>query len=187
MKLHISIMFAFMLAVAVAGAPPKEWCDLDGRALTVSPSGDAKAHVFFFVLADCPVAKAYSQEIQRIADDYAAKGIRSFLVHVDPDTTAAQARTHASEFGLKLPVLLDPKRELVRFTGVTIAPEAAVILPGQKVAYHGRIDDLYADYGKRRAAPTQHTLRDALEAVLADKPIVQTMTKAIGCYIGAEW
>ncbi len=175
-----------MLAAAVAGAPPNEWRDLDGRALTVSPSGDAKAHVFFFILADCPVSKAYSQEIQRIADDYTAKNIRCFLVHVDSETTADQTRTHAREFGLKLRVLLDPKRELVRFTGVTIAPEAAVILPGQKVAYHGRIDDLYADYGKRRAAPTQRTLRDALDAVLAGKPVAHTTTKAIGCYIGTE-
>jgi hypothetical protein len=64
-----------------------------------------------------------------------------------------------------------------------MAPEAAVLAPDGKVVYRGRIDDRYADYGKRRPEPTQRDLRDALDAVLENKPVRAPTTKVIGCYL----
>jgi len=49
--------------------------------------------------------------------------------------------------------------------------------------YLGRIDDLYADLGKRRARATSLDLRDALDAVLADRPVPRPVTQAVGCFI----
>src|SRR5262249_20718566 len=112
-----------------------------------------------------------------------AKEVAAFIVHADPDVTAAQARKHAKEYGLPCPVLLDPTHVLVKRTGVSKAPEVAVLGPDGKVEYRGRIDDLYADYGNRRAKPTQHDLRNALDAILAGKPVHRATTEAIGCDI----
>ena len=47
----------------------------------------------------------------------------------------------------------------------------------------GRIDDRYVDFGKQRTEPTVRELRDALQAILAGKPIAVTRTKPIGCDI----
>jgi hypothetical protein len=66
---------------------------------------------------------------------------------------------------------------------VKMAPEVAVLGPDGKVLYRGRIDDLYVTYGKRRPAPTQHDLRDALDALLAGKAIAAPTAKVIGCYL----
>jgi hypothetical protein len=78
-------------------------------------------------------------------------------------------------------VLLDPAHVLVKKTGVTIAPEVAVLAPDGKILYRGRIDDWYIDYGKRRAAPTQRDLRNALDAIVQGKAVPRPTTRAIGC------
>jgi peroxiredoxin len=155
--------------------------DADGRAHTPLSRPEAKAIVFLFVLPDCPIANYYAPEIKRICADYKDRKVTAFVVHCDPDVTAARAREHAKEYGLPCPVLLDPKHALAKKLGATKAPEAVVVGPDGKVAYRGRIDDTYVDYGKRRVAPTRRDLRLALDAVLAGKPVAPATTPVIGC------
>ena len=73
---------------------------------------------------------------------------------------------------------------LVKMTGATVTPEAVVFDSRRKIAYRGRIDDLYISFGQARDAATTHELADALEAVLAGKTVAEPATKAVGCYIG---
>src|SRR5262249_38688129 len=133
------------------------------------------------LLPDCPISNAYAPEIKRICANYAPKKVATFIVHADPDVSAAAAKKHARDYGLPGPVLLDPAHVLVRRTGVTRAPEVAVLAPDGKIAYRGRIDDWYVDYGKRRAEPAQRDLRNALDAILAGKPVPRATTPALGC------
>jgi len=158
-----------------------EFTDVNGRSQTPLTQSDKKATVFFFLLPDCPISNAYAPEIQRICKDYEASKVAAFIVHADPDLTAEAAKKHAKEYGLACPVLLDPAHVLVKRTGVSTAPEVAVLAPDGTVLYRGRIDDWYADYGKRRAQPTQHDLRNALDAILQGKKVTAPTTKALGC------
>lgn len=155
--------------------------DVDGRVQSPLSQPDKKATVLFFLLPECPISNSYAPEIQRICNEYAPKKIAAFVVHADPDVTAQEAKKHAKEFGLSCPVLLDPAHLLVKKTGVTMAPEVAVVAPDGKILYRGRIDDWYVDYGKRRAAPTQRDLRSALDAILQGKAVPTPRTKIIGC------
>jgi hypothetical protein len=83
-------------------------------------------------------------------------------------------------------VLIDRRHELVRQLGATVTPEAAVIGAHGELLYRGRIDDGYVSLGKRRFEATTHDLRDALEAVLAGKPVAAPRTATVGCAIGAD-
>jgi len=139
--------------------------------------------LLLFLLPDCPVSNAYAPEIKRICTEYDAKGVAAFVVHADPDVSAEEAKKHAQEYGLPCPVLLDPTHRLVKWTGATMAPEAAVVGPDGKVLYLGRIDDWYFDYGKRQVEAKQHDLRIALDAVLAGKPVQTPGAKPIGCHL----
>jgi hypothetical protein len=163
-------------------APALQVRDVDGNMHTPLAQTDKKAAVLFFLLPDCPISNSYAPEINRICADYAPKQVASFVVHADPDVSAREAKKHATEFGLTCPVLLDPAHLLVKKTGVTIAPEVAVLVDG-KVLYRGRIDDWYAALGKRRPEPTQRDLRAALDAILQGKPVPAPTTQALGCYL----
>lgn len=163
--------------------PPLSLRDLDGKPHTPLAVGDAKANVLLFTTTDCPIANGYSPEIAAIAKDFAARGVRFYAVHVDTDLTPEDARKHAKEYGITVPVLIDTRHELVAAVGATRTPEAVVLLPDGTVAYRGRINDLYAGLGKKRPAPKTHDLRDTLTAVLDGKPVPNVRTEAVGCSI----
>ena len=52
--------------------------------------------------------------------------------------------------------------------------------------YRGRIDNQYAALGKPRRVVTVHDLRDALDAVLAGRPVANPETEAFGCFIASK-
>ena len=170
------------LSPVFAGAPV-EVSDLDGVRRAPLTDSDHKAVVFFFLLQDCPICNAYSVEIARIVEEYSAKKVAFYAVQIDPDLSAADARKHATDYGLKCPVLLDRKHELIAVAKAKVTPEAAVFIGGNKLVYHGRIDDTFVDFGKRRDQATVHDLRAALDAVLAGKPVEHPVTPAVGCFI----
>jgi Redoxin len=157
--------------------------DLEGRLQTPLSQPDHTATILFFVLPDCPISNAYAPEIKRISSEYHQRKIVSFLVYVDPDMTIDAARKHAKDYGYECPVICDPSLTLVQETGVTIAPEVAVLDPSGKRLYRGRIDNLYAALGKRRQQATEHDLRNTLDAILDGKPIPNETTRSIGCFI----
>src|SRR5438093_9163147 len=170
------------LAAGAAGAQQAPvFTDLDGVAhRPLEPAGKV-ASVLFFYWHDCPVANSYAPEINRICAHYT--NFAFYVVQVDPDLTLAAARQHAREYDLRAPVLLDPQHRLVKLAKATITPEAVVLGAQGRRLYRGRIDDLYAAPGKRRAVATHRDLREALDAITAGRPVKTKETKAIGCAI----
>jgi peroxiredoxin len=163
--------------------PPVSLRDIDGNSQTPLAVKDSKANVLFFTTTDCPIANSYSPEIASIVKDFGESSVRFFAVHVDPDLQADDARKHAKEYGLTLPVLIDTKHELVSAAGITRTPEVAVFTADGKIAYRGRIDDRYPGFGKKRPAPTQRDLRDALTAIVAGEKVPTPRTEAVGCSV----
>ena len=157
--------------------------DVNGKEHRPLAEGGRKGTLFFFVLHDCPAANAYAPEMNRIATQYGAKGVRTYLVYVEPDLDEAEASKHARQHQIGFPALLDRQQQLVKVTGATISPEAALVSPEKRVLYHGRIDDRIVAPGQRRVEPTTRDLREALEAMLAGKPVPNPVTKAVGCYL----
>lgn len=178
------IIFAVCLlaSLRVSGAGI-EVADVDGKPHRPLELGSARAAVIVFTLHDCPISNAFSPEISRLAREFAPNGFRFFVVHTDPELSADDARKHAKEFALECPVLLDREHRLVRRLKATITPEAFVVAGDGATLYHGRIDDRFADLGKKRQEPTRRDLRLALESVANGKPIEVAATKAVGCYI----
>ena len=167
----------------VAAVTSIAFSDLNGHRYYPLESGTNLATVFIFILADCPVANSYAPEINRLVAEYTPKRVQFFLVHVDDALTEQEASQHARDFGYQCPVLIDRDHALVQRTGATITPEAAVLGRTGERLYRGRIDNQQAALGKRRPRPTTRELRDALDAILAHKPVKHPETKAVGCYI----
>lgn len=157
--------------------------DVDGAAHRPLADAGQAATVLIFVLHDCPIANGYAPEISRIAEEYGKRRVRTSVVYGEDDLSPADARKHAREYAYRCPVLLDPRQALARKAGATISPEAAVFSAKGELLYRGRIDDRAIAPGKHRVEPRQRDLRDALDAILAGKPVRERFTKAIGCYL----
>ena len=137
--------------------------------------------VMVFTTTDCPISNRYAPEINRLAARFAGRVTFVLVYPVGADSPDV-IREHQKKFGYSLESLRDTRHELVKRTGVTVTPEVAV-MAGERMVYRGRIDDRYIDLGRDRITPTRHDLEDALEAVLAGKPVAQKETRAVGCFL----
>ena len=158
--------------------------DVDGILREPLKVAQGKVEALFFITNDCPISNYYSHEIRRICEDYAGRGVACTLVYTDASMTDVQARAHAQEYGHGgYPKIVDRKHELVKAVGAEINPTAVVIRRDESIAYRGRIDNSFASIGKQRRVVTEHDVRDALDAVVAGRPVRKTEAPSIGCYI----
>jgi len=179
---RLTPIIACLVALAATGAPLK-LKDIRGPVRQPTAANGQKAAVLFFITVDCPVANRMAPEIKRIAKHFGGS-VKFTLVYPDPDLNAAALRKHLDDFGYgKMPAVHDAKHMLVRAAKAEVTPEAVVFDARGRVAYRGRINNLYADFGKPRRVITEHNLREALQSLLEDKTIKQPRTEAIGCFI----
>jgi hypothetical protein len=139
------------------------------------------ATVLFFITSDCPIANSFAPEIRRIVAEYQPRGVEFERVYTDLTLTAEAVRRHTAEYGYSSGARLDAGHALSRKHGVTVTPEAVVLGADGARIYRGRIDDRYLAPGQYRLQPTTRELRDAIEAVLAGRPVPVAETKAAGC------
>jgi thiol-disulfide isomerase/thioredoxin len=178
-----STVIMAIAAVAIPASTPTV-ADIDGHVWTPLAAAKGETSLVIFVSADCPVSARYAPEIDRIASAYAPRGVHTFLVYADLTATIPSVRQNMASFhpGSRIPAIIDAGFALTTAADATITPEAFVYTPAGR-AYHGRIDDLYISIGKSRPQAQRHDLRDALDAVLAGRPVATPATSAVGCYI----
>jgi Redoxin len=183
-----AVAVCVVLAIVMIGRPtsagPLRVLDLDGRLVDpLAPTPGVRATVFVFITTDCPIANRYAPEIQRLTAIFTSQGVRFWLVYANPHEPLASIRNHLRRFQYAIPALRDPEHALVRFTKVTVSPEAAVVDQGGVLLYHGRIDDRWVNIGRDRPSPTRGDLAEALRAILDGKPVAQSATPAVGCIL----
>jgi len=156
--------------------------DLEGKP--VDPLGDAKGKivVLIFVRTDCPISNRYAPTIRQLSARH-RDDATFFLVYPDKTEKPDAIRKHDREFGYTFAALRDPQHILVKQGRAQITPEAAVFDAERRLVYHGRIDNLYEDFGHARKTATTHELANAIEAAIAGKPLNGNATPAVGCYI----
>lgn len=187
MRLRIMVRRTKSWCIAVTAfvmaAPRFVLWDTEGTVHRQHEWSKATAIVIFFTTTDCPLSNGYVPEMNRIRKDYSERGVAFYAVQTDTTIAEAEVRRHARDFAFSFPVLLDPQQFLVRLAGATATPEAAVLSNSGKVLYLGRIDNRVEDFDKRRSVVTELDLRDALDAVLAGKPVPHATTPVVGCGI----
>jgi thiol-disulfide isomerase/thioredoxin len=156
--------------------------DLEGKAVDPFRAAQGKVVVLIFVRTDCPISNRYAPTIQQLSAQNESKAA-FFLVYPDKKETDGSIRKHDREFGYTLAALRDPQHILVRQSQAQITPEAAVFDASRRLVYHGRIDNLYEDFGHARKIATTHELEDAIQAAILGKTANAQATPAVGCYI----
>jgi peroxiredoxin len=182
------ILLAGVLVCAAASAahrPQFTLRDTVGATHVPEEWNGKKAIVVFFTTTDCPLSNNDVPEMNRTAHDYQSKGVAFYAVQADTTVADAEVVKHAIEYQFSFPVLFDPYQVLVKLTGATTIPSAAVLTPYGTLLYLGRIDNLVEDFNVRRQVATKFDLRESLDAVLAGKPVPHPRTKAFGCAVSS--
>jgi hypothetical protein len=182
------VWLAAIMLMAARGASV-DIRDIDGRLRKpFEPAG--VAHVLFFVATDCPISNSYAPEIQRICQSYGTRGVSCSLMYEDVDLAASsqsldqQVRAHMRDYRYTgIAAAVDRQRTIATRAGATITPQAVIVDRSGQIRYRGRIDNFYAALGKPRQLVTEHDLRDALDAIVAGRPVPKSETQALGCRI----
>ena len=152
--------------------------DADGVNHSLKSLMGKKGAVIIFVATKCPVSNAYNDRMEKVYEDYQAKGISVIGINANSTEPAAEVKSHAAEKGLKFAILKDDGNKIADRLGANHTPEAYVIDASGKLVYHGRIDN-----AQNTANITSNDLRDTLDAILAGKPVAKTTSMAFGCSI----
>ncbi len=155
---------------------------LDGRIHSLEQNDARRVRVFVFLGTECPIARSYTPELNRLHAQFAAERVELFGVLSDRDVTRADAAQHFMEFQAKFPVLLDASGLLADALKPTHTPEAFVLDGDGRIAYRGALDNAWEDIGRRRSNVEKHYLAEAIRATLAGKTPAIAQTKAVGCF-----
>jgi peroxiredoxin len=152
--------------------------DADGKEHSLASLKGKAGTVILFIATQCPVSNAYNARMQKLAEDYRAKGVNVVGINSNVAESAAEVKQHAADNGLNFTILKDPNNKVADRFGAQVTPEAYLLDASGKLVYHGRIDN-----SRNGDSITATELRDAIEATLAGKPVEKTEVKAFGCSI----
>jgi peroxiredoxin len=152
--------------------------DADGVEHSLASLKGKQGTVLLFIATKCPVSNAYNDRMEKLAQDYKAKGINVIGINSNNTEPAAEVKSHASEKHLSFTILKDDGNRIADRLGAARTPEAYVLDKSGKLVYHGRIDN-----SQKTEGITSNDLRDALEEILAGKQVSKTGGAAFGCTI----
>ncbi len=138
--------------------------------------GDVTA--IFFIATKCPISNDYNERMKALYKDYAARGVKFVFINSNNTEPAAEVQDHAKQWGFPFKVYKDDNNVVADRFGAQFTPEVFLLDRDGVIRYHGAIDD-------SRAADRikTHHLRNALDEMLAGKPVSTAETKAFGCTI----
>ena len=164
-------------------APDFELPDTSGEVHRLPAPGEAPAAVVVFTCNHCPYALAWHDRIAQAARDYGPRGVRFYAINPNDaerypaDSYEAMQRRVAEE-DWPLPYLHDASQDVARAYGARTTPHLFVLDGDREVAYEGAPD---ADHGDPAAGA--RWLREALDDVLAGRPVRRSRTEPVGCSV----
>lgn len=144
-----------------------------------------KATVIMFICNHCPFVKHIQSELVSVANDYQSKGIRFIAINSNdvehyPEDNPKNMQKLARRLNYPFPFLYDETQDVARAYFAACTPDFYVFDKNLNCVYRGRFDD--ASPGKSTPV-TGKDLRQALNNVLAGKPVDPQQKPSYGCNI----
>lgn len=166
---------------------------VDGKTHSLSNFAQAKVLVVVFTCNHCPTAQAYEERIQKLVDDYRDRGVA--LVAISPNDAVAvrldelgytdvgdsleDMKIRAKDLNFTFPYLYDGETQRVsRAYGPVATPHVFVFDEARRLRYAGRIDDSAKSQNVK-----SHDTRNAIDALLAGRPVPVAQTRTFGCSV----
>lgn len=159
----------------------------DGKKVSLSDYSNAKGLIVIFDCNTCPYSKMYNSRIMALNKKYKDAGFPVVTINAnDPQMSPGDSFeamvSQAKKKGYDFPYLVDETQEVARAFGATNTPHVFVLKNESNaftVAYIGAIDDNSRD----EKAASKKWVEEAVDAIIAGKPVQESKTKAIGCGI----
>jgi thiol-disulfide isomerase/thioredoxin len=173
-------------------APAFSLMGIDGKRYTLESFEGAAVLTIVFTANHCPTAQAYEERIKELSSEY--KPGEMTLVAISSNFPGAvcleelgysdlgdsyeEMKIRAAEKAYNFPYLYDGDEQAAALAyGAKATPHVFIFDRDRKLRYTGRIDDMEDPY----QVPTQLDARNAIDALLAGKPVSVETTKAFGC------
>jgi peroxiredoxin len=186
-----SALLSLFLAIPSHAGPDPKGIGQKIGAFRLERTGDApfslqevkgkKAVVVVFLSFDCPVSNSYIAALTELAGSYRDKGVA--VIGICPATDAQAVDRSAKDYKPGFPVYADEKLAAADAFRAETTPEVFLLDAEFVLRYRGRINDAYAARLKPNKQVSSHDLVNALDALLAGKPISQAITPTVGCPI----
>ena len=179
--------------ILAIGSPAPDFSlpGVDGKIHKLSDYAASPVLVIVFLCNHCPIASIYEQRVQKMADDYGPKGVALVVIQPnDPDAirvdeldsadtsdTLDEMKIRVQYKHLRYPYLYDGETQSVaRALGPQATPHVFVFDKDRKLRYQGRFDNSY-----RVELVKSEDARNAVDALLAGKPVPVEQTGVFGC------
>ena len=188
-----TVLFFSVIAVAHAGYHVGEEVtdfslkNITGKNVALKDYTKAKGFIITFTCNHCPYAIAYEDRINALDKKYAALGYPVIAINPNdeiqsPGDNFVSMQARAKEKKFTFPYLYDESQNVARKFGALRTPHIFLVQKeGEKfvVKYIGAIDDNWENAAEVKEKYTEN----AVDALLAGKPVTIANTKAIGCTI----
>jgi thiol-disulfide isomerase/thioredoxin len=172
-------------------APAFSLPGIDGKTHTLSEYAGSKVLAIVFTCNHCPTAQLYESRIKKLADDYRGKGVA--LVAIEPNNPSAvrldelgytdvsdsleDMKIRAEYRHFDFPYLYDGETQSVSVAyGPKATPHVFIFDQQRKLRYEGHVDD-----NQRETLVKKQDARNAIDALLAGKPVPVEHTRVFGC------
>ena len=176
-----------------AGARAPDFClpGIDGQTHCLKDYDASKVLVIAFTCNHCPTAQLYENRIKQIAEDYRTRSVA--LVAIQPNSPKSvrldemgytdvgdsfeDMKNRAAYRKFNFPYLYDGETQKVsKDYGPAATPHLFIFDEHRKLRYQGRVDN-----NPREALVTSRDARNAIEAILAGRPVIPAKTPSVGC------
>jgi peroxiredoxin len=196
MKKASMLLFLALVVLTSASVPQYEVGDTvkdftlkntDGKMISLSDYKNEKGVIIVFDCNTCPFSKAYNDRIMSLSKKYGKDGFPLVAINandpgISPGDSFEAMVAQAKNKGYDFPYLVDETQNVARAFGATNTPHVFVLKKDGasfKVAYIGAIDN----NAKDEDSVSKKYVEDAVNAVLSNKAVPTSKTKAIGCGI----
>lgn len=156
----------------------------DGRTYSLADFADAKTLVVFFTCNHCPYVTGSDESTRKTAERFAAQGVRFVGINANSINTHPQdsfphmvERMQQQRFPWIY--LHDASQDVARAYGALRTPHFYVFDRQRKLVYTGRGVDSPRDASR----VTVNNLADALDDIVAGRPVRTPKTNPIGCNV----
>jgi len=158
--------------------------DISGKNMTLNDAKGELGTLVIFSCNTCPWVIRWEDRYVSIADRYIPKGIGMIAVNSNASRfqggdSIEEMIKHANENNYNFPYAQDPGSKLAYAFGATKTPHIYLFDKNDLLVYRGAIDDNARD----ASSVDEAFLANAIDQLLAGKPIKKVTSKAIGCSI----